>query len=268
MDGRIDGVDDVEGQVFRDEDWYGEELDGRRFVRCSFTDVDLTESRSRGAVFEDCSFSNCKLNASVHTNTAFVGCDFRRTSFFDVTLDGCKLAGSVVIDCVLQPLTVTGGNWTGIVMRGAELQGVDLAGVRLVEADLSESDLTGAVLRGCDLSHAVVRGAELKDADLRGAMLSAVDLAAARLSGTNSTSPERSRWPRSPARWWRSRPRGRRRWPFAEFGAVALERDEFAEHAVVVVGPVDRVGALQLRLQIGIRRRQVSSCNRASRASA
>src|SRR4029453_6428875 len=59
--GRIDGMADdvVEGRAFRDEDWYGNDLGSTRYLRCSFTDVDLTESRSRGGLFDDCSFSNC-----------------------------------------------------------------------------------------------------------------------------------------------------------------------------------------------------------------
>lgn len=123
-------------------------------------------------------------NASEHTSTAFVGCDIRRSSWFDVTLDGCKLTGTVMIECELKPLTVRGGNWSGIVLRGADLAGLDLSGVRLADADLSEADLTEAVLRGCDLSHALVRGTVLTRTDLRQAQLSAVELTTARLDRT------------------------------------------------------------------------------------
>lgn len=174
----------MENTTFRDADWYGDDLGNNRYTRCSFTGVDLTETRSRGAVFEDCSFSNCKFNVSEHVSTAFVGCDIRRSSFFDATLDGCKLTGTVLIECELKPLTVRGGNWSGIVLRGADLAGLDLSGVRLIDADLSEADLTEAVLRGCDLTHAIVRGTNLAHTDLRQAQLSAVELTTARLDKT------------------------------------------------------------------------------------
>ena len=42
--------------------------------------------------------------------SAFVACEFNRCNFFDATLEGCKLSGSVFVDCTLRPLTVTGGN--------------------------------------------------------------------------------------------------------------------------------------------------------------
>ncbi len=50
----------------RGEDWYGEELGAVRHVGVTFTDVDLTESTTAGAHFEECVFSGCRYNASVH----------------------------------------------------------------------------------------------------------------------------------------------------------------------------------------------------------
>ena len=108
----------------------------------------------------------------------------RRTSFFDATLDGCKLVGSTFSECVLRPLTVTGGSWLGVTMRGAKLARVDLSGVDLREADLSLSDLTLASLRGARLDRALLRETVLDRADLRGASLDGVDLSAAGLSAT------------------------------------------------------------------------------------
>ncbi len=61
-----------EGENVDDEDWYGRDLSGSSFVNCTFVDVDLTESRSHGAMFEACSFSVCRFNASSHVGTAFV----------------------------------------------------------------------------------------------------------------------------------------------------------------------------------------------------
>ena len=87
--------DSQHGAHFRSEDWYGDDLGAARFVECTFTDVDLSEATHRRA---RCS-SGAPSTAGVstrrsHTATAFVGCDFRRTSFFDATLDGCKLVGT------------------------------------------------------------------------------------------------------------------------------------------------------------------------------
>ena len=69
-------------------------------------------------------------------------------------------------------MTVEGGDWSYVNLRGADLSGLDLTGVRLVEADLSEADLRGTVLRYCDLTRAVLRNVTLDGADLVGADLS------------------------------------------------------------------------------------------------
>ena len=41
-------ADVIEDATFRDEDWYGEELADRAYVRCAFFDIDLTEAVSQG----------------------------------------------------------------------------------------------------------------------------------------------------------------------------------------------------------------------------
>jgi uncharacterized protein YjbI with pentapeptide repeats len=177
--------EEYDESVFTDEDWYARDLADAVFRECTFRNVDLTESSSRGAQFLGCRFDNCRLNASSHHGSAFVGCDFRGTSFFDATLDGCKLDGSLFVDCTLRPLAVSGGQWRGITTRGARLRKLTLDGVVLVEADLSDADLGEASLRRCDLSRATLRGADLRGADPRGASLDAVDLELAAFGGTH-----------------------------------------------------------------------------------
>ena len=98
-------------RTFRGEDWYGDELVDVVFERCTFSDVDLTEATTRGAVFRECTFHNCRFNASTHVSSAFIAGDFRRCNFFDVTLDGCKLDGSVFAECTMRPMKVIGGSW-------------------------------------------------------------------------------------------------------------------------------------------------------------
>ena len=36
------------GRAFRDEEWYGDDLGSARFVDCTFTDVDLSETTTSG----------------------------------------------------------------------------------------------------------------------------------------------------------------------------------------------------------------------------
>ena len=45
--GRVSETAELD-RTYADEDWYAEDLTGRRFVGCTFRDVDLTESTARG----------------------------------------------------------------------------------------------------------------------------------------------------------------------------------------------------------------------------
>ncbi len=114
----------------------------------------------------------------MHEDTAFLHCRFRKASLFGATLRGCKLTGSVFESSILRPLTVEGGDWSYVSLRGRSLAGMRLADVRLREADLSGADLSGADLSGADLT-----GVDLTGADLRGAVLEGVDLRGIDLTG-------------------------------------------------------------------------------------
>lgn len=164
-----------EDEDFAGVDWYGMELGDGRYVRCRFFDADLTEARTQNAIFEECDFSGARLNASRHRTSAFLRCTFSRASLFDATLDGCKLTGSEFASTRLRPLTVHGGDWSYVGLRGADLAGLDLSAVNLAYADLTEADLRKTVLRDANLDHARLELAELRGADLRGADLNAVE---------------------------------------------------------------------------------------------
>src|SRR5258706_8482837 len=88
------GPEPIRGEVFRDEDWYGEQMVVRGFAECAFDDVDLTEAVTQGCVFTECTFTRVRFNASRHTDTAFLRCTFRRSNLFEAEFTGCKLIGS------------------------------------------------------------------------------------------------------------------------------------------------------------------------------
>ncbi len=181
-----DALQERRGERLAGVDWYGEEVSDVRFVDCDFSDADLTEARTERCTFEECDFSGVRLNISRHERSAFLRCRFRRTSFFDATLAACKLSGSrFEAGCLLRPMTVDGGDWSYVVLRGQDLSGLSLRGVRLTEADLSMATLTGVDLRDALLSRAELRGAVCTDTDLRGADLSGVDLTALDLRGAH-----------------------------------------------------------------------------------
>lgn len=77
-----------------------------------------------------------------------------------------------------------GANFSGTVLRHADLHGADLQG-----ADFSDADLTGADLSTADLTGARFARARLNQADLRGARLGGADFQDADLSGTLADQP-------------------------------------------------------------------------------
>jgi len=90
-------ADEVEDESFLSDDWYGEDLADRAYTRCFFTNVDLTEATSRGAVFTECSFGGVRFNTSQHTDSAFLRCTFDRCNLFEAEFTGCKLVGRMRI---------------------------------------------------------------------------------------------------------------------------------------------------------------------------
>ncbi len=170
-------------EVYSGEDWYAREFAGERFVRCTFVDIDLTESSSNGALFEECTFANVRLNASVHADSAFLRCAFERSNLFEAQFVGCKLVGSSFVECDLRPLTVTDGDWSFIALRMADLRGVRFTGVRMREVDLTEARCDGAVFANVELSAARVQHTSLRECDLRGSDLAGLDPAQVDLTG-------------------------------------------------------------------------------------
>src|SRR6266511_177251 len=114
----------VTGERFAREDWYADELAGRRYVECEFHEVDLTEAVVSGSVFTDCVFGNVRFNAARITDSAFTGCAFKRCNFFDAEFVRCKLVGSTFSECSMRPLTVTRGDWSFVGLPGADLRDV------------------------------------------------------------------------------------------------------------------------------------------------
>lgn len=165
----------LEDVTFRGDDWYGEDLVDRHYLRCTFSDVDLTEATSRGSVFEECTFHNVRLNASRHVDSAFLRCVFKRCNLFEAEFTGCKLVGSSFHQSQLRPLRIIGGDWSFVALPGADLRGALITGVRMRETDLTGANCAEAVITDTDLSGAQLHSANLVRADLRGSDLTGLD---------------------------------------------------------------------------------------------
>ncbi|MEX1315687.1 MAG: pentapeptide repeat-containing protein [Synechococcaceae cyanobacterium] len=107
----------------------------------------------------------------------------------DLSADGIWQDGFDLQRANLEGLSIPfsrwrGANFSGTVLRHADLHGVDLQG-----ADFSDADLSGADLSAADLSGARFARARLSQADLRGARLTGADFQDAELSGTLADQP-------------------------------------------------------------------------------
>ena len=124
-----------------------------------FTDYELTEATTSGAVFDRCEFLGAAFNASVHDTTRFDNCMFRDSSLFGATLRQCKLTGTRFQDTAMRSLTVEGGVWSWVSMFGADLlDKATLRGANLVKATLRAASIDGAVFTGADLSGVQLAG--------------------------------------------------------------------------------------------------------------
>jgi fluoroquinolone resistance protein len=171
----------VQGERFSGKDWALEEVERVHYEDCAFHDVDWSEARLTGCTFVRCQFGNVRFNSAVLERTAILQSIVQRCSFFDATLSDCKLTGTQFVDCGLRPLTITGGDWGFVSLRGQNLTAAKLGGLRLRDADLTGADLTRADLSGADLTSArltdaILRGTDLRGADLGGVQLRGVDL--------------------------------------------------------------------------------------------
>ena len=72
-------------------------------------------------------------------------------------------------------MRVIGGDWSFVVLAGADLRGSTFQQVKLREADLTGANCVDSVFATVDLSGAMLHNAKFVRADLRGSDLTALD---------------------------------------------------------------------------------------------
>lgn len=164
-------------------DWYGDELNRQRFQSTLFTDLDLSEARNTGCVFNECTFRRARFNDSTHHSAAFVNCTFAGCNFFDVTFTECKFVGSMFDGCQFDSMQVVDGDWSFVGLPGADLRKASFRGTRLREADLTGARCQDGSIRDVDLSGAWLHSADFSNCDLRGSDLSALEPANTQIHG-------------------------------------------------------------------------------------
>lgn len=124
---------------------YGHELNRRRYQSTLLVDLDLTEARNTGSVFNECTSRRARFNGSAHQGAAFANCTFAACNFFDSTFTECKFRGC------FDGMQVVDGDWSFVGLPGADLRKATFRGTRLREADLTGARWTASFrLSLCD----------------------------------------------------------------------------------------------------------------------
>ncbi|MET3769386.1 uncharacterized protein YjbI with pentapeptide repeats [Marisediminicola sp. UYEF4] len=76
-----------------------------------FTDCDLTEATTSGAVFDRCEFLGAAFHASVHDTTRFDKATFRGANLVKATLRGASIDGAVFTGADLSGVQLAGLDW-------------------------------------------------------------------------------------------------------------------------------------------------------------
>ncbi|RYE32896.1 MAG: pentapeptide repeat-containing protein [Hyphomicrobiales bacterium] len=164
-------------------DWSGDALNRQRYQSTLFADLDLSDARNTGSVFNECTFRRARFNGSSHHSAAFVNCTFTACNFFDTTFTECKLLGSVFDGCQFDSMQVVDGDWSFVGLSRADLQKAAFRGTRLREADLNGARCQDGSMRDVDLSGASLHRADFSKCDLRGSELSSLEPANTQLRG-------------------------------------------------------------------------------------
>ena len=147
--------DFFEGETFRGGELVEADLADKELVRCTFTNVKLTQSRWRGARLEDCTFDDCELTRIEPTGVLARG----------VTFVGCKMMGIdwsrlgtfptlAFRDCDLRYGSFVSLRLPKLVFQRCNLRDAQFVEVDLVEAAFPECQLGGARFERCDLRSA------------------------------------------------------------------------------------------------------------------
>ncbi|MEO0407524.1 MAG: pentapeptide repeat-containing protein [Cyanobacteria bacterium P01_A01_bin.135] len=118
-------------------------------------------------------------------------------NFSGVVIKNADLSGAYLRDANLSGANLSGTNLSNADLSNADLSssntnlsGTNFSGANLSSADLSNTNLRNAYLRDADLSGAVFRSANLSNADLINADFSSADVEQCIMTGSIGLSPE------------------------------------------------------------------------------
>jgi uncharacterized protein YjbI with pentapeptide repeats len=160
-----------EGDLEPEEDY--EKL---RFDGLSFDDADAVACHFIDCAFGSVSFGGGRLRKSRFTDVTmrevrFVATDLAETSWQDVTLAGCALAGVQAFSAGLRRVVFRDSKLDSVNFRGGSLIDVTFENCVLLDADFGGARLQRVSFGGCTLARADFTKVTCTDVDLRGARL-------------------------------------------------------------------------------------------------
>jgi uncharacterized protein YjbI with pentapeptide repeats len=160
-----------EADLEPDEDYEQLRFDGR-----SFDDADAVACHFMDCEFGSVSFGGGRLRKSRFTDVTmrevrFVATDLAETSWQDVTLAGCALAGVQAFSAGLRRVVFRDSKLDSVNFRGGSLIDVTFENCVLLDADFGGARLQRVSFGGCTLARADFTKVTCTDVDLRGARL-------------------------------------------------------------------------------------------------
>lgn len=163
-----------EQATFSALDLGGADLGEKEFVRCTFRDVKLAESRWRRVRLEDCVFEGCDLGRF----------DPAELLLREVAFKGCKMMGVDWTALGRFPvMTFTDCNLRYCSFMGLVARKIPFVRCALVEATFVKADLAEARFEDCDLAGTRFESCDLRNATFAGSRELVLDPAGNRVQG-------------------------------------------------------------------------------------
>lgn len=143
----------IAGINFSDKE-IAREYENCTFEKCSFQNVDLSNTK-----FIECTFDNCDLSMAKTNNVLFR----------DIQFNSCKVVGVIFGDCdkLLMAMDFKECQMNLVSFFQLSLKNTMFKDCKLREADFTETDLSHSTFDNCDLAGAIFQNTNIISANFR-----------------------------------------------------------------------------------------------------
>lgn len=151
-----DVIADKVGQNFKGLTFSANDLRGKEFYNCTFTnciisEIDLVDSKYFNTTFTNCNFSNSKYTTTQFRDVAFIGCKLIGAGFSERNL----AFSATFTECDLRYAEFSGINLSKKVFHRSRLDAARFLGCNLRETKFSESSFQDTLFHNCNLQNAI-----------------------------------------------------------------------------------------------------------------